>query len=163
MLNIEIPSNSVYDYIISFHNPYNYSLSINEIYTSDENLLIELLTNEKNRMKRNSQFSEQWHLKPYETKSIIKINYYAYQSNHLYAFICIKTNFTENIILPVQINVSTRFGLYSNVDLLELNTQRTFSSEQTPVYAVNYGLDQVIITVRKICLNIRLNQCSFFS
>ena len=150
MLNIEIPLNSTYEYTIQFYNPYNHPLNINEIYTSDENLIIELLTT-KSQTKKIIQYQEQWYLKPYETKSIIKINYFAYKLNRLHGFICIKTNRSENIILPVEINVLNRSGLYSNVDLLEFATERFLrpinKAIRIPVYALNHGLDPVVITV----------------
>jgi hypothetical protein len=51
----------------------------------------------------------------------------------------------------VEINVSNRPGLYSNVDLLEFSNQRFIRSVVTPitipVYVFNYGLDPVMITV----------------
>ena len=153
LVNIEIPLNSTYEYTIQFYNPYNYPLNINEIYTSDENLIIELLST-KSHMKKILQYHEQWYLKPYETKLIIKINYFAYKLNRLHGFICIKTNFSENIILPVEINVSNRSGLYSNVDLLEFSKERFLrpinKAIKVPVYAFNHGLDPVMITVSHI-------------
>jgi len=156
LINIEIPINSTFEYTIQFSNPYNYSLNINEIYTSDENLIIELLSNKnlKNRLTKIFSYHEQWYLKPYETKSIVKINYFAYKLNKLQAFICMKTNFSEKIILPVEINVLNRSGLYSNVDLLEFSTERYISSVmkpiKIPVYVFNYGSDPVMITVSNV-------------
>ncbi len=151
-MNIEIPLNSTFEYTIQFYNPYNYPLNINEIYTSDENLIIELLSNNKKIF----EYHEQWYLKPYEMKSIIKINYFAYKLNRLNAFICIKTNSSENIILPVEINVLNRSGLYSNVDLLEFTTERFIrsinKSIKIPVYAFNHGRNPVMITVSSIPL-----------
>ena len=125
-------------------------MSITEVYTSDENFIIELITNDKTHLKKSSSFYHRWHLRPYETKFIVKINYFAHQTSQVLAFICIRTNSNDRIILPVQINVSTRVGLYSNVDLLQLNTDRSFLSSQIPVYAFNHGIDPVIITVRNI-------------
>ncbi len=131
-------------------------MTINEIYTSDENLIIELLShkNFKNRLTKIFSYHEQWYLKPYETKSIIKINYFAYKLNQLNGFICLKTNFSEKIILPVEINVLNRSGLYSNVDLLEFATERfirsVIKSIKIPVYVFNYGLDPVMITVSDV-------------
>jgi hypothetical protein len=157
LLNIEIPLNSTFEYTIQFYNPHNYPLNINEIYTSDENLIIELLSN-KNHVKKLFEYHEHWYLKPYETKSIIKINYFAYKLNQLYGFICIKTNFSEKIILPVEINVSNRYGLYSNVDLLEFTTERFIrpinKSIKIPVYVFNNGVNPVMITVSYIPLNL---------
>jgi hypothetical protein len=164
LINIEIPINSTYEYIIQFYNPYNYPLNINEIYTSDENLIIELLSNKnpKNRLTKISPYHEQWYLKHYETKSINKINYFAYKLNQLYGFICMKTNFSEKIILPVEINVLNRPGLYSNVDLLEFSTERFIRSVtksiKIPVYVFNYGLDPVMIAVSDILnISIKMN------
>ena len=41
MIGAIVPFNGTFEYILHFYNPYNYSLDINEIYTSDENLIIE--------------------------------------------------------------------------------------------------------------------------
>jgi hypothetical protein len=145
--------NSTFEYTIQFYNPYNYSLDINEIYTSDENLIIELLSNKniKNKITKNFEHHEQWHVKPYEIKPVIKLNYFAYKLNQLQGFVCIKTNFTDLIILPVEINVLDRPGLYSNVDLLEFTTHRFIRSVVqsiiVPIYVFNNGLDPVMITV----------------
>ncbi|CAF1175327.1 unnamed protein product [Rotaria sp. Silwood1] len=152
LINANIPLNSTYEYTIQFYNPYNYSLDINEIYTSDENLIIEFLTkrNMKNRITKTFEYYEQWRLKPYEIKSIIKINYFAYKLNKLHAYICIKTNFSDIIIIPVEINVLNRSGLYSNVDLLEFTNHRFILSSNKPitipVYVFNNGLNPMIIT-----------------
>ena len=154
MIGIEIPPNATYEYTIQFYNPFNCSLNINEIYTSDENLILELLTanNPKNRLTKTFQYHEQWYLQAYETKSIVKINYSALKFDRLIVFICIKTNLLEKIILPIEIHVSNNSGLYSNIDLLELSKERflrsTNKSIQIPIYALNYGLNSEIITVR---------------
>ncbi|CAF0885194.1 unnamed protein product [Adineta steineri] len=152
LINIEIPLNSTYEYTIQFHNPYNYSLDINEIYTSDENLRIDLLLNKniKNKITKVFEHHEQWHLKAYEMKSIIKINYFAYKLHRLHGFICIKTNFTELIILPIEINVLNYPGLYSNVDVLEFSTDKFVRSIAAPIsiplYVFNNNLDPVMLT-----------------
>lgn len=149
MLNIEIPLNSTFEYPITFHNPSNHSLSIVEVYTSDENFLVQLIIDEKTQSTTSPSLYERWYFRPYETKPIAKIHYFAQQVSQVNAFIGIRTHLNETIILPVQINVSTRAGLYSNVDLLELNADRSFSSKQIPIYAFNYGIDPVTITVRR--------------
>lgn len=153
MVNILIPLNSTFEYTILFHNPHKYPLDINEIYTSDENLIIELLSNKnlKNKITKNIEYDERWRIKPYEYKPIIKINYFAYKVDKLNGYICIKTNFSDTIIIPVEMNVSNRFGLYTNVDLLEFSTHRLIrSSAQSitiPLYVFNYGLNPIMITV----------------
>ena len=153
LVGITTPLNSVFEYTIHFHNPSNYLLDINEIYTSDENLVIDRLSNKnmKNRITNILEHDEQWRIKPYETKSIIKINCFAYKLNHLRGFVRIKTNSTDLIIIPVEINVSNRFGLYSNVDLIEFTNERFIRSSvrsiTVPIYVFNYGLDPVTITV----------------
>lgn len=145
--------NSTYEYIIEFYNPHSYALEINEIYTSDENLIIEFLStkNIKNRIAKQFEYHEQWYLKPYEIKAIIKINYFAYKLNKQYGYVCIKTNFSDIIIIPVEINVSNKPGLYSNVDLLEFIAAKylhSFAKSITiPVYAFNNGLNTMLITV----------------
>jgi hypothetical protein len=100
-------------------------------------------------------------------KSIIKINYFAYKLNRLNAFICIKTNSSENIILPVEINVLNRSGLYSNVDLLEFTTERFIrsinKSIKIPVYVFNHGLNPVMITVSPISLIFSVKINIFFN
>ncbi|CAF4343186.1 unnamed protein product, partial [Rotaria sordida] len=93
---------------------------------------------------------EQWHLKPYEIKPIIKINYFAYKLNKLQGYVCIKTNFSDIIIIPVEINVLNRSGLYSNVDLLEFTDHRFILSSTQPItiplYVFNNGLNPIMIT-----------------
>ncbi|CAF4170376.1 unnamed protein product [Rotaria sp. Silwood2] len=152
LLNARIPLNSTYEYTIQFYNPYNYSIDINEIYTSDENLIIEFLSksNMNNRITKTFEHYEQWRLKHHEIKPIIKINYFAYKLNKLHGYICIKTNLSDIVIIPVEINVLNRSGLYSNVDLLEFTAHRFIHSSvkpiTIPVYVFNNDIKPIMIT-----------------
>lgn len=154
LIGATIPLNSSFEYIINFYNPYNYSIDINEIFTSDENLIIELLSqkSQKTKIIRRFEHKDQWHLEPYETKSVIKINYLAYKLDRLHGFYCIKTNSNDTIISPVEINVVNQINLYSNVDLLELSPdgyiRSTAKPITVPVYVINNGITPVTITVR---------------
>lgn len=154
LIGATIPLNSSFEYIINFYNPYNYSIDINEIFTSDENLIIELLSQKSQKTKtiRRFEHKDQWHLEPYETKSVIKINYLAYKLDRLHGFYCIKTNSNDTIISPVEINVVNQINLYSNVDLLELSPdgyiRSTAKPITVPVYVINNGITPVTITVR---------------
>ena len=139
--------------MIHFYNPYNYSIDINEIYTSDENLIIELLSYKQQRNKITKAFEhrEQWHIEPYQVKAIIKINYFAYKLERLRGFYCIKTNTNDTIIAPVEINVSNHLSLYSNVDMLEFAPNNLIRSTARlitiPVYVINNGRNPVTIIV----------------
>ncbi|UJR33639.1 hypothetical protein I4U23_021073 [Adineta vaga] len=152
LIGATIPLNSTFDYTIHIYNPYNYSIDINEIYTSDENLIIELLSYKQQRTKivKSFQHQEQWHLKPYEVKPIIKINYFAYNLERLHGFCCIKTNSNDTIIIPVEINVSDQINLYSNVDILEFSSENFIRSTAKPitipVYVINNRKNPVTIT-----------------
>jgi hypothetical protein len=153
LIGATIPLNSTFEYTINFYNPYNYSIDINEIYTSDENLIIELLSykNQKYKITKIFEHKEQWHLEPYRIKPIVKINYLAHKLDRLHGFYCIKTNSNDTIIVPVEINVSDRENLYSNVDLIEFSAHGLIHSTArpitVPVYVINNGLNPVIITV----------------
>jgi hypothetical protein len=84
-------------------------------------------------------------------KPIVKINYFAHKLDRLHGFYCIKTNSNDTIIVPVEINVSDRKDLYSNVDLLEFSSHGLIHSTARqitlPVYVINNGLDPVTVTV----------------
>ncbi|CAF4461293.1 unnamed protein product [Rotaria socialis] len=152
LIGATIPLNSTFEYIINFYNPYNYSLHINEIFTSDENLIIELLSykTQKTKIIKSFEHIEHWHLKPYEKKPLVKINYLAYKLDRLHGFYCIKTNSNDTIIVPVEINVVNHLNIYSNVDLLELSSDGFIRSTArpitVPVYVINNGITPVTIT-----------------
>ncbi|CAF3697659.1 unnamed protein product [Adineta steineri] len=161
LIGATIPLNSTFEYIIHFYNPYNYSIDINEIYTSDENLIIELLSykQQRNKIIKTFEHKDQWHLEPYQVKPIIKINYFAYKLERLHGFYCIKTNSNDTIIVPVEINVANHLSLYSNVDLLEFTPDNLIRSTARPVtipvYVINNGREPVtIIDVRVTTANI---------
>ena len=153
LLNAVIPLNSTFEHIVHFFNPFNHALDIMEIYTSDKNLIIELLfqANVKNKISKSNGRIVQWHLKPYEVKPIVKINYVAHQPGRLGGFICIKTNLSDKIILPVEILVLKRPGLYSNVDSLKFTNDdllRSTDAQLTiPIYVINHGPGPLTITV----------------
>lgn len=148
--------NSTFEYLIHFYNPFNYSIDINEIYTSDENLIIELISykNQKNKITKTFEYQEQWHVEPYRTKPIVKIYYLAHKLDRLHGFYCIKTNSNETIIVPVEINVSDQESIYSNVDIIEFSTNGVVHSSArsvtVPVHVINNGQHPVTVTVRSI-------------
>ncbi len=152
--------NSTFEYITHFYNPYNYSIDINEIYTSDENLIIELFSYKKQRNKiiKTFEHEEQWHIEPYQMKPIIKINYFAYKLERLHGFYCIKTNSNDTVIVPVEINVSNHFNLYSNIDILEFAPNSLIRSTArpvtVPVYVINNGINPVTIIVSLLITNL---------
>ena len=153
LVGATVPLNSTYEYLVHFYNPYNYSIDINEIYTSDENLIIELFSikTQKNKITKNFDHHDKWHLEPYRMRPIVKLNYFAHKLDRLHGFYCIKTNTNDTIIVPVEINVSDRENLYSNVDFIEFSWHGFVHSSATtlsiPVYVVNNGLHPVTITV----------------
>ena len=155
MTGTTIPLNSTFEYTIHFHNPHNHSIKINEIYTSDENLIIELVShrNYRNHIKNNFEINDQWRLEPYETKAIAKIHYIANKLDRLHGFYCIKTNLNDTIIVPVEINVDDSVGLYSNVDQLQFSpdgfVQSISKPISVPIYVINNGNQPVTITVSK--------------
>ncbi|CAF3323967.1 unnamed protein product [Rotaria sp. Silwood1] len=152
LIGATIPLNSTFEYIINLYNPYNHSIDISEIFTSDENLIIELLSYKNKKTKRIKAFEhkEQWHIEPYQSRSIVKINYFAYKLDRLHGFYCIKTNSNDTIIVPVEINVLNHLNLYSNVDQLEFSPDGLIRSTAKPitipVYVINNGLIPVTIT-----------------
>ena len=153
LIGATVPFNSTYEYLIHFYNPYNHSVDINEIYTSDENLIIELISskNSKNKISRTFEHLDEWHFEPYRMRPIMKINYLAHKLDRLHGFYCIKTNRNDTILVPVEINVSDRKSLYSNVDLIEFSGHGLIHSTAkfvtVPVYVINNGLNPVMITV----------------
>ncbi|CAF0749813.1 unnamed protein product [Adineta ricciae] len=152
LIGANIPLNSTFEYTVHFYNPYNHSIDINEIFTSDENLFIELLSykQQRNKIVKSFEHQQQWHMKPYEVKPIIKINYYAYKLERLHGFYCIKTNSNDTIVVPVEINVSDEQSLYSNVDILEFSPENFIRSTarpiRIPIYVINNGKTPVTIT-----------------
>jgi hypothetical protein len=165
LIGATVPLNSTFEYLVHFYNPYNYSIDINEIYTSDENLIIELFSfkNQKNRITKAFEHQDEWHFEPYRMRPIMKINYFAHKLDRLHGFYCIKTNANDTVIVPVEINVSDRDTLYSNVDLIEFSWHGLIHSTAkfltVPVYVINNGRNPVTINVS--LLIIQNNLCFF--
>lgn len=153
IVNVVVPLNSTFEQVLHLYNPYHHPLDVNEVYTSDENLIIELINNknQKNKISKHFEHNDQWHLKPFEMKPIVRLNYIAHKLGLLNGFICVKTNFNDSIIIPVEINVSNRSGLYSYTDLLSFSPDRIVQSISAPitvpVYVTNNGQNGLIISV----------------
>ncbi|CAF4379348.1 unnamed protein product, partial [Didymodactylos carnosus] len=180
-VGVHIPLNTSYQQFIRLHNPYNRTLEITEVYTSDDDLVIVppaidnihlLKSSSTTTTIINNDFlfastsddtlpngspihhfhfhKDYWTLKPYETKIIMKLNFLARTINKHSAFLCIKTNLNDTIILPIEMEVSNQPGLYTNIDLIEFGNGVIRSNEEPitiQLYVINNGPKLLTISV----------------
>ncbi|CAG0923331.1 unnamed protein product [Notodromas monacha] len=120
LVGVRMPLNSSYSPTIELHNPYNETLQITEMYSSGGDLHLELPTG----LTEGPQAV--WEIPPHETKRVMKANFVARVENNHTAYIRIKMNSSEklDLIVPVEVEVSSQPGLYSPQEVLDFGTLR---------------------------------------
>ncbi|CAF0705610.1 unnamed protein product [Brachionus calyciflorus] len=160
ILNARIPINTSFSSIVEFHNPTSVHLQITEIYSSDDDLHLELpnfentTKSENNKILNSINNKQFWNLEPFETKPIVVVRFMGRNANNHTAFICIKTTQTTNKIpvdkTPVIINKTgqtseIKTGTYeSKKDVsfvlpVELEVAQ-YSSIFTPYEQIDFGI-----------------------
>lgn len=167
ILNARIPINTSFTSQIKLHNPLNVSIQVIEMYTSDDDLHIELLniksTKYKIDHKENNDQSfklihkDLWLLKPFETRQIGLIHFIGRQANNHTAFICIQTKTLNDeklndtpvyFVLPFELEVTKQFGLFSpltQVDFgdIELDTNVIQTRDEISYFNLNSTISPV--------------------
>ncbi|KAI0212835.1 transmembrane protein 131 [Lamellibrachia satsuma] len=143
-LGAKVPINSSFSPLINLHNPHSSTLQVEEIYTSGDDLHLELPTGEREATK------DMWEIPPYETKPIMKASFVArLESNHT-VFIRIRTNkekLHQKLVLPVEVEVTSVPGLFSPLELLDFGMLRTLDEPKTlQLKLMNSGNRHIHIT-----------------
>ncbi|XP_047126881.1 transmembrane protein 131 isoform X1 [Hydra vulgaris] len=144
-VSARIPVNAVFSPYINMYNPYSNSIQINEMYSSGNDLHLDPLSN-----SNYSSVSKLWEIQPYETKSIMKATYHSKEEGHSARFIRIVVGPPAPphiIILPFEISVSSKHGLYTSIDILDFGTLRTMDEPKSlNLNVINYGNRSLQIT-----------------
>ena len=143
--------NSSYTTSIELYNPNNETLKIIEIFSSDDDLHIELPIINYNSNNDYQLDSNAWILKPFENKILFNLRYIARHSSNHTAFIGIKSDSNQIFIITVEIEVTKEPGLYSPIELIDFGTMTHLQEPNTiSIYltnTANFDNETVDITV----------------
>ncbi|XP_057312609.1 transmembrane protein 131-like isoform X2 [Hydractinia symbiolongicarpus] len=137
-VSARIPLNGTFSPYINMYNPYSEAIQITEMYSSGSDLHLDLLGN------NNDSIGKLWEIPPYETKAVMKATYFSKEEGLAIRFIRIVIGPpappTDVLILPFEMLVSTKKGLYTNVDMLDFGTLRTMDEPKSlNLNALNNG------------------------
>ena len=124
-LGARVPLNFSFAPMISMHNPHPETLQLLAMFTSGGDLHLELPNGE------DSGPLQMWEIPPFETKRIMRASFLARMETNFTGYIRIRTNVDSPhhlLALPVEIEVTKSPGLFSQHDLLDFGTLRTFDA-----------------------------------
>lgn len=163
-VGVRIPLNSSYSSVINIYNPHPLTLQLTEMYSTGGGLYLELPNGERESTE------ELWQIPPFETRPIIKAHFLARSEKNHTAFIRIKTNSSDdsvkNVIILVEVEVSSASGIYSPVDIIDFGVRRSFDDPiEMSLKVLNAGsksisIQNVIATPFNEALDIKLSQAS---
>ncbi|RWS07617.1 transmembrane protein 131-like isoform X2 [Dinothrombium tinctorium] len=144
LVGAKVPLNSSYSPIIHIYNPHTSTLQLTEMYSTGGGLHLELPNGNNDGTK------DLWQIAPFETKAVMRANFLARSERNHTAYIRIKTNAsddeTKQLILPVEVEVSSAPGLYSPVDVLDFGvTRSTDESLKLSLQILNAGTKTITI------------------
>lgn len=129
-LSAKVPSNGTFSQYINMYNPYSEPLQITEMYSSGKDLHLELLGN-----NINGTVGKHWEVPPYEIKAVMKATFYSKEEGVANRFVRIKLEApaspSDVVIIPFEMIVSSKPGLYTNVDILDFGTLRTMDEPKS--------------------------------
>lgn len=106
IVNVKLPLNSSFSPVIYFHNPFQESLQIVEIYCSGGDFHLELPSGEMEGPK------DMWEVAPFETKAIIRVRFFGETEHNHTSYVRIKLNNSEDLVVPLEIQVTPDAVLY---------------------------------------------------
>lgn len=176
LVGARLPLNSSFSPLIHMHNPHSWPLQVTEMYSSGGDLHLELPTGQVDAPK---QF---WQIEPFHTKPVMRASFVARTEEKHTAFIRIKTTHIrtnsgtrrvagEELVLPVEVEVSSKHGIYSPVEMLDFGLIRSSDSPKSlklsllaahkAVYITNVRLESpnnaVSIDFRPVTIKARVN------
>jgi hypothetical protein len=148
ILNARIPLNSSFTSLIQLHNPNSFPMQVLEIFTSDDDLHVELsetymnsndakLRHETKNTRKSEIFNHNYHvttisnqnhwtINPFQTRPIALLNYIGRFSNNHTAFVCIKASTNQSsrtvplsFVMPIELEVSPQAGLFSPIEIID--------------------------------------------
>ncbi|RNA11135.1 transmembrane protein -like [Brachionus plicatilis] len=137
ILDARIPLNTTFTSVINLHNPTTEFLQVTEVYSSDDDLHIQVPNNEifnllndhadqsldsKKRIVFQNFNKNKWNLEPYETKPIVMMHFMGRTANNHTAFLCIKANQYSN-------KVTNKVPIINKTWNPDIDSQSMFSEE----------------------------------
>ncbi|KAM3724049.1 Transmembrane protein [Dirofilaria immitis] len=145
LVGAKLPVNGTLISPVQVHNPHSTTLRVTEIYTSDGDLHLEL----PDVAPETQHPVSLWNIAPYETKTVMNAKLFGARERNSSAYIKIKTNrkrrkvkdkrssndlsqtnfsveHVENtLIVPIEVEITKKRGLYATVDLLDFGLIRS--------------------------------------
>ncbi|XP_038856384.1 transmembrane protein 131 [Salvelinus namaycush] len=140
-IGARVPVNGSYSPLINIHNPHSEPLQVVEMYSSGGDLHLDLPTGQQGGTRTF------WEIPPFETKGVMRASFSSRDADNHTAFIRIKTNEDQVIILPVEVEVTSAPGIYSSTEMLDFGTLRSQDRpKQLNLHLLNSGTKDVLIT-----------------
>ena len=144
LISARIPLNYSYSPTVSVYNPHGHALQITEMYSTALDLHLELLS---------STAASSWEVPPYQSKEVMRVNFFADRLDHYTAFIRIKTNFDNEtgaqLIIPLEVEVVSRENIISAAQELDFGLIRS-SDELKAINITLYNPSQVTYKVTSL-------------
>uniref|UniRef100_A0A673WII7 Transmembrane protein 131 n=1 Tax=Salmo trutta TaxID=8032 RepID=A0A673WII7_SALTR len=141
-IGARVPVNGCFSPLINIHNPHSEPLQVVEMYSSDGDLHLDLPKGHQQGGTRTF-----WEIPPFETKGVMRASFSSRDADNHTAFIRIKTNEDQVIILPVEVEVTSAPGIYSSTEMLDFGTLRSQDRpKQLNLLLLNSGTKDVSIT-----------------
>ncbi|CAG9531321.1 unnamed protein product [Cercopithifilaria johnstoni] len=145
LVGAKIPVNGTLISPVQLHNPHPTTLRVTEVYTSDGDLHLEL----PDVAPETQHPVSLWDIAPYETKTVMNAKLFGARERNSSAYIKIKTNrkrrklidkwslknspltnigveyVEDTLIVPVEVEITRKRGLYAAVDLLDFGLIRS--------------------------------------
>ena len=125
LVGVKMPLNSSYTPNIQLHNPHPHPIQIVEVYSSGGDLHLELPSGESEGPQG------LWHVPAFATKTVMKANFVARTENNHTAYVRIKTNETNWIYLPVEVEVTSQPGIFCPQEMLDFGLMGFDSSPRS--------------------------------
>ncbi|XP_045553451.1 transmembrane protein 131 isoform X2 [Salmo salar] len=141
-IGARVPVNGCFSPLINIHNPHSEPLQVVEMYSSDGDLHLDL---PKGRQQGGTRTF--WEVPPFETKGVMRASFSSRDADNHTAFIRIKTNEDQVIILPVEVEVTSAPGIYSSTEMLDFGMLRSQDRpKRLNLLLLNSGVKDVSIT-----------------
>ncbi|VBB31847.1 unnamed protein product [Acanthocheilonema viteae] len=164
LVGAKIPVNGTLVSPVQLHNPHPTTLRVTEVYTSDGDLHLEL----PDVAPETQHSASLWDIAPYETKTVMNAKLFGARERNSSAYIKIKTNrkrrkvidkqlsrnslqtnisvehIEDTLIVPVEVEITKKRGLYSAVDLLDFGLIRSGDKSSTLMLEIISTLEKGI-------------------
>ncbi|XP_036835324.1 transmembrane protein 131 isoform X3 [Oncorhynchus mykiss] len=137
-IGARVPVNGSFSPLINIHNPHSEPLQVVEMFSSGDHHHLDPPTGQQGGTRTF------WEIPPFETKGVMRASFSSRDADNHTAFIRIKTNEDQFIILPVEVTAAP--GIYSSTEMLDCGTLRSQDwPEQLNSHLLNSGRKDVWI------------------